>query len=137
MSSCQSGAAPGGAGDSGDSDAAQLNVGLFLSIDKTGLVTILASRSEMGTGIRTVLPLVAADELDADRDRIAIEQAIGDRRLGSQNTDGSQSIRQFYQPMREAGAAARAMLEQAAATQWGVPVGECHSKEHAIVHSQS
>ena len=80
---------------------ADLKVGLFLSIDKTGMVTILASRSEMGTGIRTVLPLVAADELDADRGRIEIAQAIGDRRLGSQNTDGSRSIRQFYQPPQE------------------------------------
>ena len=83
---------------------ADLKIGLFLSIERNGTVTILASRSEMGTGIRTILPLVAADELDARRDRIEIEQAIGDRRLGSQNTDGSKSIRQLYQPMREAGA---------------------------------
>ena len=116
---------------------ADLKVGLFLSIERSGTVTILASRSEMGTGIRTVLPLVAADELDAHRDRIEIEQAIGDRRLGSQNTDGSKSIRQLYQPMREAGATARAMLENAAAKTWKVPANECRAQGHAIVHSPS
>ncbi len=110
---------------------------LFLSIDKKGIVTILAHRSEMGTGIRTALPLVVADELDAELDQVRIEQAIGDKRLGDQNTDGSKSIRDFYQPMREAGAAARAMLEQAAAKQWGVPVSECKAREHAIVHEKS
>ncbi len=110
---------------------------MFLSIDQDGLVKILAHRSEMGTGIRTALPLVVADELDALRDKIEIVQAIGDARLGSQNTDGSKSIRDFYQPMREAGAAARAMLEQAAANAWGVPVADCHARAHQIVHAKS
>ena len=114
-----------------------LEVGLFLSIDLTGKVTILAHRSEMGTGIRTVLPLVVADELDADRSRIEISQAIGDARLGSQNTSGSKSMRRFYQPMREIGAAARAMLCQAAANRWKVPIEECRAKNHAIVHEPS
>lgn len=123
--------------DEGANPIADLRVGLFLSIDGTGTVTILASRSEMGTGIRTVLPLVAADELDADRNRIKIQQAIGDRRLGSQNTDGSQSIRVLYQPMREVGATARAMLENAAAQIWKVPSSECRAQNHAIIHPPS
>jgi isoquinoline 1-oxidoreductase beta subunit len=110
---------------------------LFLSIDAEGLVTIVAHRSEMGTGIRTALPLVVADELDADLARVRVEQAIGDRRLGDQNTDGSRSMRDFYQPMRERGAAARAMLEAAAAALWGVPASECRAEKHAIRHAAS
>jgi isoquinoline 1-oxidoreductase beta subunit len=64
----------------------------------------------MGTVIRTSLPLVAADELDADWKRVKIEQAIGAERYGDQNTDGSHSVRSFLEVMREAGAAARLML---------------------------
>ncbi len=70
----------------------------------TARVIIIAHRSEMGTGIRTALPMIVAEELDADWSRVKIEQAIGDAKYGSQDTDGSESIRDFYDPMREAGA---------------------------------
>ena len=80
---------------------------------------LIAHRSEMGTGSGTAVPLILADELDADWSRVKIEQAIGDKRYGSQDTDGSHSIREFYGPMREAGATARLMLIRAAAQQWG------------------
>ena len=76
----------------------------FVSIDETGLVTIVASRSEMGTGIKTDLPLVLADELDADWNRVKVVQAQGDPKYGDQNTDGSRSTWQFFGPMRLAGA---------------------------------
>ena len=89
----------------------------------------------MGTGIRTALPMVVADELDADWNRVKIQQAIGDRKYGDQNTDGSNSIRSFYEPMRRAGATARTMLEQAAAAQWSVPVSEVQAKNHEVVHA--
>ena len=59
---------------------------LFVSIESDGTVNIVAHRSEMGTGIRTSLPRVVADELEADWDRVVIQQAIGDKRLGDQNT---------------------------------------------------
>jgi isoquinoline 1-oxidoreductase beta subunit len=91
----------------------------------------------MGTGIRSVLPTVLADELDADWKRVKIEQAIGDAKYGSQNTDGSCSIRDFYDAMREAGASARLMLERAAAAKWGVPVSECQAQNHQVVHAGS
>jgi isoquinoline 1-oxidoreductase beta subunit len=77
---------------------------------------------------------VVADELDADWKRVKIEQAIGDKRYGDQNTDGSHSIRSFYDAMREAGATARFMLIQAAAQQWGVPAAECETDLHVVVH---
>jgi isoquinoline 1-oxidoreductase beta subunit len=97
-------------------------------------VWIVASRSEMGTTSRTTLPLIVADELDADWNRVKIEQAIGDKRYGDQFTDGSHSIRSFYDAMREAGATARFMLIQAAAKQWGVPPAECETELHVVVH---
>lgn len=110
---------------------------LFVAIDPDGSVSILAHRSEMGTGIRTALPLVVADELGANWDRVTIRQAIGDERLGSQNTDGSRSVRRFFDRMRIAGATARTLLERAAAQTWGVDASECEAKDHEVWHAQS
>src|SRR6185369_9637133 len=109
--------------------------GVYLGIEPDGTVIIIAHRSEMGTGIRTALPMVAADELNADWKLVRVEQAIGDARFGDQNTDGSKSIREFYVPLRRAGATARLMLERAAAAKWGVPVAECRAQNHRVVHS--
>ncbi|MCR9245080.1 MAG: molybdopterin-dependent oxidoreductase [bacterium] len=109
-----------------------LQPSIWLAIAEDGSVRIWTHRSEMGTGIRTSLPMVVADELGADWDKVTIEQALGDRRYGSQNTDGSRSIRRFYEPMRRAGAAARAMLEQAAAKEWNVDAKQCAAREHAV-----
>lgn len=108
---------------------------LFLGIDSDGTVNIVCHRSEMGQGIRTSLPQVLADELEADWGKVKIVQGLADERYGSQNTDGSRSIRHFYKVMREMGASARTMLEQAAATRWGVPVSEVKAQEHKVVHS--
>ena len=118
-------------------DAAALHPSVYLGIDPDGTVHIVTHRSEMGTGIRTSLPMVAADELDADWARVRIEQGIGDARYGDQNTDGSKSIRDFFDAFRQAGASARVMLVQAAATQWNVPVGECETGVHEVVHKPS
>jgi isoquinoline 1-oxidoreductase subunit beta len=107
---------------------------VYVAIDESGLVTIVAHRSEMGTGIRTGLPMVLADELEADWTRIKIVQAQGDAKYGDQNTDGSRSTWQFYQPMREAGAAARQMLEAAAAQKWRVDATDCQARNHVVVH---
>ena len=110
---------------------------VFVGIAPTGLVTIVTHRSEMGTGIRTSLPLVLAEELDADWKRVKVEQALGDAKYGSQNTDGSCSIRDFVEIVRESGAAARLMLERAAAAKWGVPAGEVETRNHEVVHTKS
>jgi isoquinoline 1-oxidoreductase beta subunit len=120
--------------DATNADHSALHPSVYLGIDPDGTVWIVASRSEMGTTSRTTLPLIVADELDADWKRVKIEQAIGDKRYGDQNTDGSHSIRSFYDAMREAGATARFMLIQAAAHQWGVPAGECETDLHVVVH---
>jgi isoquinoline 1-oxidoreductase subunit beta len=118
-------------------DRATFHPDVFLGIETDGTVWLVAHRSEMGTVIRTSLPLVVADELDADWKRVKIEQAIGDPRYGDQNTDGSQSIRGFYDVMRQAGAAARLMLIHAAAQQWSVPAPECRTELHTVVHLSS
>ncbi len=120
-----------------EADKAAWNPSVYLGIETDGTVVIVAHRSEMGTGIRSVLPTALADELDADWKRVKIEQAIGDKKYGSQNTDGSCSIRDFYDAMREAGASARMMLLSAAAAQWGVPIAECKAQNHQIVHAGS
>ncbi|HXO92796.1 MAG TPA: molybdopterin cofactor-binding domain-containing protein, partial [Candidatus Acidoferrum sp.] len=120
-----------------DADLATFHPNLFVGIQRDGTVSIVAHRSEMGTTIRTSLPLVLADELDADWKRVKINQAIGDKRYGDQNTDGSHSIRSFFDTLRECGAAARLMLIQAAAEQWKVAVSECSTEMHTVVHKAS
>ncbi len=117
-------------------DVPRFNPTAFVSIDETGLVTIVAHRSEMGQGIRTALPMAVADELEADWSRVRIVQAVGDEATyGGQNTDGSRSLRHFLLPMRQMGAAARQMLETAAANKWGVQVAQVRARNHQIVHT--
>jgi len=118
-------------------ESAPLNPSVYLGIRPDGSVFIVTHRSEMGTGIRTSLPQVAADELEADWSRVTIEQGIGDPRYGDQNTDGSRSIRDFYEAFRHAGASARAMLVTAAAAEWKVPESECSAQNHEVVHTSS
>lgn len=109
---------------------------VYLTVNSDGTVILVAHRQEMGTGIRTGLPMIIADELEADWKRVSIVQAPGDeKKYGDQNTDGSYSVRMFFEPMRKAGASARMMLEQAAASQWGVDVNECKASNHEVVHS--
>lgn len=110
----------------------------YLTVNADGSVIIVAHRSEMGTGIRTGLPLIIADELEADWKKVKVIQAVGDEsKYGNQNTDGSFSVRMFFEPMRKAGATARMMLEAAAAKQWGVPAAECKAVNHEVVHGPS
>jgi isoquinoline 1-oxidoreductase subunit beta len=117
-------------------DVPRFNPTAFVSIDETGLVTIVAHRSEMGQGIRTALPMAVADELEADWSRVRIVQAVGDEvTYGGQYTDGSRSLRHFLRPMREMGAAARQMLETAAADRWGVGVAQVRARNHQVVHT--
>ncbi len=107
----------------------------FVAIAEDGTVTIVCHRSEMGQGVRTGMPMIVADELEADWKRVRVAQAPGDeQRFGNQDTDGSRSTRHFFDPMRRCGAAARTMLEAAAAARWNVPVKEVEAKNHEVVH---
>lgn len=124
-------------GDGATAAAASFEPGMWLALSPDGTVTITTHRSEMGTGIRTSLPAVVADELGADMTRVKVAQAIGDARYGDQNTDGSRSVRDFYDIMRTAGASARQMLIATAADQWKVPATECTARDHAVHHEAS
>ena len=110
---------------------------IFLSIANDGTITIVAHRSEMGCGSRTALPLVVADELDADWSKVKIDQAIGDAKYGEQDTDGSHSVRSFFDQMRQIGATGRVMLISVAAKQWNVPEKECTTEPSFVVHKAS
>ena len=111
---------------------------VFVSIAPDGKVTIIAHRSEMGTGVRTSLPLVVAEEMEADWTRVHVQQAHGDEvKFGNQDTDGSRSTRHYLLPMRQIGACARTMLESAAAKRLGVPVTEVKAVNHEVVHNAS
>ena len=112
---------------------------VFVSIGNDGIVSIVAARAEMGTGAaRTALPMMLADELGADWARVRVVQSPGDEKTyGNQDTDGSRSVRHFIQPMRQCGAAARQMLESAAAKKWGVNVSEVETQVHEVVHKPS
>ncbi len=108
---------------------------VYLGFEPNGQVVITAHRSEMGTGSRTALPLVVAEELNADWKTVRVEQAIGDTKYGSQNTDGSCSVRDFIDAMHQAGATAKLMLERAAAQQWNVPPAECSLNNGIVTHA--
>jgi isoquinoline 1-oxidoreductase subunit beta len=110
----------------------------FVSIAPDGTVTIVCARSEMGQGVRTGIPLIVADEMEADWSRVKIAQAPGDEvKFGNQDTDGSRSTRHFFTPMRQVGAAARMMLEAAAAKRWGVPVADVEAKNHEVIQKST
>ncbi|HET9445960.1 MAG TPA: molybdopterin cofactor-binding domain-containing protein, partial [Steroidobacteraceae bacterium] len=110
----------------------------FVAIGEDGVVTVVVHRSEMGQGIRTGLPMVIADELEADWNKVRVAQAPGDEeKFGNQDTDGSRSMRHHFDPMRRVGAAARTMLEAAAAASWNVPVSSVRAVNHEVIHEQS
>jgi isoquinoline 1-oxidoreductase beta subunit len=116
-------------------DATAFHPGVYLGIQADGTVFIVAHRVEMGNGVRTSLPRILADELDADWSRVKVIQGDGDEKYGDQDTDGSHSVRSFFDQLREAGAAARLMLVRAAAQRWNVPESECVADPpHAVSH---
>jgi isoquinoline 1-oxidoreductase subunit beta len=111
---------------------------VFVAIAPDGIVTITCHRAEMGQGVRTGIPLILADELEADWAKVRVVQAPGDEpRFGNQDTDGSRSTRHFFMPMRRCGAAARSMLEAAAAARWGVAASEVTAIKHELIHKAS
>ena len=109
----------------------------YLRITPDNKVTIVVARSEMGQGVRTALPMILAEELEADWKQIQIEQAGASTLFGDQTTGGSASIRTTWDPMRKAGAIAREMLISAAALTWGVPRSACTAENGHIKHAAS
>jgi isoquinoline 1-oxidoreductase beta subunit len=117
-------------------DAARLSV--YVTIAPDGLVTIASKNPEIGQGIKTMLPMLIAEELDCDWSRVVIAQADFDPKLyGPQFAGGSMATAMNWVPMRQAGAAARAMLVQAAATQWSVTPASLTTASGRIAHAAS
>jgi isoquinoline 1-oxidoreductase beta subunit len=106
----------------------------FIKIDSSGLVTIIVPRSEMGQGVFTSLTMLVAEELEVDWEKIKIENAYADKKFGDQNTGGSTSIRRSWQPLRVAGATAKAMLMTAAASRWKVTPSDCTAEMGFVVN---
>lgn len=117
--------------------AGPLSPSVYLAIDEDGTVRVYVHRAEMGQGSRTGLTQIIADELEADWDRLRVMPAYGDTKFGSQNTDGSSSIRMFYDAFRTAGATARTMLEEAAAARWGVDPSQVEARNHQVLNRTS
>ncbi|UTW45094.1 xanthine dehydrogenase family protein molybdopterin-binding subunit [bacterium SCSIO 12696] len=116
------------AGDHGDEHV----LNLFVRIGSDDKVHIVCHRSEMGQGIRTGTTQIVAEELCADWAKVEVVQGLADEAYGSQNTDGSRSIRRFYTTLREMGATARTLLEQAAAQVWKVEPAKVYAKNNAV-----
>jgi isoquinoline 1-oxidoreductase beta subunit len=110
---------------------------LFVQLQKDGNITLIASRSEMGQGIRTSLASAIADEMEADWKYITVKQATGDAKYGNQNTDGSRSVRTLLGPMRKMGATAKAILITAAARKWNVAESVCKAENHFIINTNN
>ncbi len=113
----------------------------WLKIDRDGIVTITSSVPEMGQGSMTSMPMIVADELDADWGKIKVEQAPANPALyanpvtKTQSYGGSRGIRDHLEMWRKAGAAARQMLKQAAAQEWGVPESEVDTEPGTVTSS--
>lgn len=104
----------------------------FLKIAKDGTITIMAKNPEIGQGVKTSLPMIIAEELCADWRKVKVIQADLDKRFKGQGAGGSTAINRNWKPLREVGAAAREMLEEAAAKKWGIDKKLCYAKDGVI-----
>ena len=126
-----------------DSTDGQFAPNAFVRIDHNGKTTLVMPQVEMGQGVYTAIPMILAEELDADFGKVAFEHAPPNDKLyanpifGIQVTGNSNSIRAFWKPLRQAGAAARAMLVQAAAQQWQVDEASCSAANGVVTHAAS
>jgi isoquinoline 1-oxidoreductase beta subunit len=132
---------PTAAGRAAEADTA-FAPNAWLVIEPSGDVVIRVASSEMGQGVMTAMPMLVAEELDADWSRVRVETAPEGKPyynplLGSQSTGGSTAVRGFWNTVREAGAVAREMLVVAAAQRWQVDASQCRTGKGAVAHPGS
>jgi len=127
----------------GQTGSAPFAPNAFLRIDRAGKVTFISPMIEMGQGTFTSLPMLIAEELEVDVDKVTVEQSPPDDKvyvnplIGIQMTGGSTAIRAMYVPLRTAGATARVMLVTAAAQRWNVDSSTCRAGNGTVVHAPS
>ena len=109
----------------------------WLKIDSTGVVTLMAPNPEVGQGVKTSLPMIVAEELDVNWEKVVVEQAPLNKSFERQVAGGSGSIRSSWDSFRKAGAGARQLLVEAAAQTWNVPVSECVTENSFVIHKPS
>lgn len=109
----------------------------YIQIDPDDRVSIWSAQPEMGEGTKTSLPMLIAEELDADWTKVRIDDAPLDRKYGGQGVGGSDAIRSDWDELRRVGATARALLIASAAAQWNVPASECDTAAHVVRHPAS
>ncbi|MBA4054082.1 MAG: isoquinoline 1-oxidoreductase, partial [Marivirga sp.] len=110
----------------------------YIKITSDNVIKILNPNPEFGQNVMTSLPMIVAEELDVDWKKVVVEMGPHDNaKLGPQFTGGSNSVRMYWKPLREAGAAARQMLIDAAAQTWSVPVDEVSTKAGMLIHEKT
>jgi isoquinoline 1-oxidoreductase beta subunit len=119
--------------------AGEFSPNAYIRISTDNQITVICGLSEMGQGVHTAIPMLVAEELDADWSKVKVQQApagaaFNNPIFGMQATGGSTSVRGHWEPMRKAGAAARAMLVAAAAERWKASPDDCRTEKGMVVH---
>lgn len=108
---------------------------VYLKITSEGKIVIMAKNPEIGQGVFTSLPMIVAEELEVDWKQVTIEQAETSQAMGEQIAAGSGSVKNNFELLRKAGAAAREILLEVASRRWGVAIGECNAENGFIKHT--